>query len=93
MTRARTLERRAEIEAELSLPPFPVALDYLWVAFNRIRNRINGNGYVVPRITLPDLDAFNRLSGLRLQPWEIEIIELLDDALLASHRKQEDVTE
>lgn len=91
--RAGTPKRVAELEAELALPPFPEALRYLWRAFSRIRNRVNGNGYSMPRITMLDLDAFNRLSGLRLLPWEIEIIELLDDALLKSTGEQEDEPE
>lgn len=90
MSRARTPERQSGIEAELALPPFPEALRYLWVVFIRIRSRINGNGMVPARITLQDLDAFNRLSAMRLAPWEVEIIEKLDDALLASTREQED---
>lgn len=72
------------------MPPFPDALRYLWVAFVRIRSRINGNGMAPARITLPDLDAFNRLSAMHLAPWEVEIIEKLDDALLASTHEQED---
>lgn len=84
LKRARTPERRAELGAELALPPFPEALRYLWNAFTRMRRRVNGNGTAMPRITLLDLDAFIRLSGLRLLPWEIELIERLDDLLMAS---------
>lgn len=72
------------------MPPFPDALRYLWTAFVRIRRRNAGNGFGATPITWADLDAYSRLSGLRLLPWEIEIIELLDDALLASFRDPED---
>lgn len=72
------------------MPPFPDALRYLWTAFVRIRRRNAGNGFGATPITWADLDAYSRLSGLRLLAWEIEIIELLDDALLASYREQQD---
>ena len=55
-----------------------------------MRRRNAGNGFGATPITWADLDAYSRLSGLRLLPWEIEIIELLDDALLASYREQQD---
>lgn len=84
MGRARTPDRRAELEAELALPPFPEALRYLWAAFARIRRRNAGNGFGATPITWADLDAYSRLSGMRLLPWEMEIIELLDDALMGS---------
>lgn len=63
---------------------------YLWTAFRRIRNRNGGNGYGPTPISWADLDAFDRLSGLRLLPWEIEIIELLDDLNMASRNADAD---
>jgi len=33
-------------------------------------------------IEWPDLEAFCRLTGMRLAPWEISIIERLDDCFL-----------
>lgn len=93
MSRSRTPERKAELEAELALPPFPEALRYLWTAFVRIRRRNAGNGFGATPVTWADLDAYSRLSGMRLLPWEIEIIEQLDDALLASLREQEDASQ
>jgi hypothetical protein len=69
------------------MPAFPEAMRYLWRAFIRIRRRNAGNGFGATPVTWADLDAYSRLSGLRLLPWEIEIIELLDDALLASYRE------
>ncbi|KRA42092.1 hypothetical protein [Devosia sp. Root635] len=90
MKRARTLERQAELEAELALPTFPEAVQYLWTTFVRIRRRNAGNGFGATPITWADLDAYSRLSGMRLLPWEIEIIEQLDDAYLTSTREQED---
>lgn len=71
------------------MPPFPEALRYLWVAFFRIRRR-KGSGLNGPLpIELPDLAAFAVLSGIRLAPWETEIIEDLDDLWLQSLQPEE----
>ncbi|MBW9062373.1 hypothetical protein JNB71_03480 [Rhizobium herbae] len=82
MKRARKPEKIARYEAELALPPFPYALQYLWDAFNRIRRR-KGSDFAGPApISWPDIDAFCRHSRLYLHPWEIAIIEQLDDLYL-----------
>jgi hypothetical protein len=63
----------------------PMALDYLWRIFKRIRRRKGGNGFSASPLEWPDLDAFLRLSRLELAPWEIEILEDLDDLFLMDH--------
>lgn len=62
----------------------PVALIYLWSAFQRLRRRKVGGGVNgAEAISWGDLDAFQRLTGTRLVPWEVEVIEDLDDLFLA----------
>ena len=82
LARARTDERRAEIEAELAVPPFPRELGFLWQAFLRLSSRRGSTAFGPAAITWPDIDAFTRLSGLRLAAWEIELIEQLDELWL-----------
>lgn len=82
LKRARTAERRAELEAELELPEFPAALRYLWEMFFRLRRRQGGNGFAPAPLSWPAIDAFLRLSGCRVTPWEVELIEGLDDLWL-----------
>lgn len=65
----------------------PVALAYLWRLFWRLRNRKGGNGFEISPIEWPDIDAFVRQSRQRLDPWEIELIERLDDAFRVSARR------
>ncbi len=36
-----------------------------------------------------DIDAFSRRSGVRLAPWEIEILERIDDLFLRGDAKPE----
>ncbi|MCV9960383.1 hypothetical protein OIU34_00590 [Pararhizobium sp. BT-229] len=82
MSRTKKPEKISEYLAELALPPFPVALEYLWDSFNRIRRRKGGGFGGQNPIEWPDIDAFCRHSRLRFETWEIEIIESLDDLFL-----------
>ena len=82
LERARSDERRAELEGQLALPPFPDALAYIWSAFSRLRNRKGGTGFGPSPIEWPDIDAFCRHSRMTLAPWEVEVIEALDGAYL-----------
>ncbi|MBT9370272.1 hypothetical protein KLP42_10200 [Rhizobium sp. CSW-27] len=84
LKRTKKPQRRAEIEAELTLPPFPQTLAHIWQAYHRLRAR-TAAGFSGPRpITWPDIEAFLRQSGMRFSPWEIEILEALDDAFLTA---------
>jgi hypothetical protein len=72
----------AEIEAELQLPPFPDELFYLWQTYLRLRRRAPA-GFAGPQpVGWQDIDAFTRLSGVRLAPWEIGVVEALDEIYL-----------
>lgn len=69
------------------MPPLPDELAYLWTVFWRLRNRVNGGG----RISWGNIDAFCRHARMALAPWEVEIIERLDDLYLAeAGKKRED---
>ncbi|UIK04910.1 phage tail assembly chaperone [Neorhizobium galegae] len=65
------------------MPPYPEELAYLWRAYNRIRRR-KGSGFAgrTP-IEWTDIDAFVRNARMMLAPWEIEVIEALDDAFMS----------
>jgi hypothetical protein len=56
------------------VPPFPASLSYLWSIFLRISNRRGQPGPLL----WSEIDAFLRVSKVRLAPWEIEVIEELD---------------
>lgn len=66
-----------------------MALFYLWRTFNRIRRRKGGSGFGASPIEWPDIDAFIRNSKFNLAPWEIEIIEMLDDLYMAQQAKSQ----
>jgi len=72
------------IEHELALPPFPASLFYIWNIYHRLRRRKGGNGFGVSPCEWPDIAAFAALTGTRLAPWEVGLIERLDDAFIAA---------
>lgn len=65
-------------EAELACPPLPRELAYLWRVFLKLSARRGSNGFAASPISYLDIDAFCRLTGTSLSPWEIELIEDLD---------------
>mgnify|MGYP000284647526 FL=1 len=78
--------RVAELEAELAMPPFPECLAYLWQAYLRLRRRTAGGFSGPSPIGWPDIDAFIRRTGARLAPWEIEMLERIDDLFVYRDR-------
>lgn len=74
----------AELEKQLACPPFPLALTYLWRAFMRLRCRAAPTMSGPGPVTFGDLESYTRLTRMSLAPWEVQIIENLDDIYLAS---------
>lgn len=71
---------RAEWEKELyGGPELPLELAYLWRAYKRLSRRRSNNGFGVNPISWPEIDAFVRHAKFPLAPWEVEVIEDLDD--------------
>lgn len=76
-------DRVAELQAELTMPPFPRALNYLWTAYLRLRRRKGSTDMGSPQpIEWPDIKAFVQITGMRLIPWECQLIEALDDVYM-----------
>lgn len=76
-------DQTAKLEAALTMPELPQALEYLWRAYGRLRRRKGTTDLGSPLpLEWPDLLAFSHLSGTRLAPWEIEILERIDDLFI-----------
>jgi hypothetical protein len=90
LSRAKKPEKRAEYEAELACPPFPMALLHVWNAFHRLTSRRGSNGFGINPISWPDIDAYVRHSKMPLAPWEVRLIEQLDDLFRAEQAKSKD---
>lgn len=70
-----------------------MALTYLWKAYLRLRRR-KSPGFNGPnKIEWPDIDAFLRRSGTYLAPWEIALIEDVDDVFLSAMSESREGTE
>lgn len=64
------------------MPDFPREVAYLWTIYHRLRRRVSA-GFAGPNpIGWEHIDAFVRRSGFQLAPWEVELIEMIDDAFL-----------
>lgn len=87
LERTQAEDRIAFYEAELACPPMPAALGYLWAAFLRLHRRRGSNGFGPNPITWPDIDSFSRHAQMKFAPWEIEIIEDLDDIYRSEQAK------
>ncbi|WP_425349438.1 MULTISPECIES: phage tail assembly chaperone [Mesorhizobium] len=81
MERTRRPEQRARYEAELQLPRMPVEVAYVWAMFWRLRNRVRNVNTHQP-ITWDDIYKYRDLVMAHIGPFEIELIELLDDLFL-----------
>src|SRR5690606_26579517 len=57
-------------------------LRYLWAIFWRLRRRIRPGMEGPSPITFPDVQAFKDATHERLSPWEVGLIERLDDLYL-----------
>ena len=55
---------------------------YLWRIYLRIRRRVGSNGFGSNPVSLGDIAEFIWLFRFPLAPWEIEVIEELDDLYL-----------
>lgn len=65
----------------LDAPPCPDGCGELWRTFCELHDCRSWPD-APQRITFADLDAFHRVSGVKLQPWELEAIRQADAAWL-----------
>lgn len=68
----------------------PAGAQYLWDIFARLSRRRGSTGFGPAALTWLDMDAFQRVAGVRLQQWEVEVIEMLDDLWLGALSPKKD---
>jgi hypothetical protein len=66
----------------LDAPGLPEGCEELWRIFNELHACRGSNGFGPSRITFLDLDAWQRVTGIRLMPWEVAAIRRADSAFL-----------
>lgn len=76
------MERQTGRKFQSAPPPLPPEMRYLWAAFQSISRTRGGNGFGPNPITFVEIDAWARLMRLRLDPWEVDTLRMLDDAYL-----------
>lgn len=63
----------------------PAGCDQLWADFMALHNSRSFTGFGPARITFTDIDAFQRVQGVRLPAWQIDAIRRADNAYLTHH--------
>lgn len=66
----------------LDAPRLPAACEELWRVFSELHSCRGNNGFGPSRITYADIDAFQRVSGVKLSTWEMSAILRADAAFL-----------
>lgn len=74
--------KRAEFEAKLFLPDLPEEYTFAWNAFHELNGSRGSNGFGVNPITYLEIDAYVRLTGKVLLPYEINAINVIDACFL-----------
>lgn len=73
-------------------PRLPEGCEALWTWFNELHGSRGSNGFGPSRISFVDIDAWQRVTGLRLAPWELDAIRRADNAYLADHASRQKKT-
>ena len=72
-------ERGGAIHSMLAdAPPLPHGCESLWANFLELHSCRGSVGLGINRITYVDMDAFCRVTGTMLKPWEIGLIRKAD---------------
>lgn len=79
---------RARCEAELyGGPEMPSAGQYLWGWFLEL-HRARGGGFGPAPLGFAEIAAWSGLRGVRLTPWEVEILRDLDASWFAAQAEK-----
>jgi hypothetical protein len=80
---------REYVEDDEAPPPaeLPEAGAYLWGWFLELSGGRASTGFSLLPISWSDLYAWTRLTGNRLEPWEVVVLRAFDGALLSGYAK------
>lgn len=74
------------------LVELPDVFKYLWQDFLMLNSARTSNGFGVNPLQYSEMLAYFTLQGIQVQPWEVEVLRVLDNAVLqvyADKQKQE----
>lgn len=64
-------------------PVLPREARYLWTTFVSLHRARTSSGFGPNPITWTEIDAYCRLNGTALDPWEVEAVRALDDTYMS----------
>jgi len=67
-------EKSGKVIDALIAPPLSFEVEYLWSEYVHIKSGVSGDGGIQYR----DLDAYQRVTGVELSPWESSLIFEID---------------
>lgn len=70
-------------------PKLPDGCEQLWADFVSLHDCRGSTGFGPMRVTFADLDAWQRVTGNKLQAWEIDAIRRADNAYLADYAERQ----
>lgn len=63
----------------------PEGLETLWADFMAMHGSRGSSGFGPMRIGFAEIDAYQRVHGIRFQPWELDAIRRADNAYLVHY--------
>jgi hypothetical protein len=69
-------------------PEIPPAGEHLWIWFWEINAGRGSTGWGPAPLSYQEIDAWARLSGCDLRPWEVRVLKSMDGAFLAAAAKK-----
>lgn len=66
-------------------PPLPDGCEGVWRAFTDMRASCP-NGFSLARIPYSEMDAYQRVSGVSLAPWEVRAVRAVDRVFIEAAR-------
>jgi len=86
----KALAKRGKGKAQaqpLEPPPLPDEAQGLWAAFCAL-HQTRGGGFGPGPISFHEIDAYQRLTGAHLDPWEVQAIRAVDMAYMQHEAAQ-----
>jgi hypothetical protein len=73
--------------SELDGPDCPEPLEYVWLWFRALSYRRGSNGWGPNPLGWPEIEAWARMQGVTLTPFEFDCLEALEGAYFRTRPK------
>ena len=78
------IRQRAGFQKEVLEPECPREVIYVWNSWVELNGARGSSGFAPHPISWSELDAYSRMIGVEIYPWEARAIRAIDDAYLSS---------